>query len=184
LKEKGYPEFSKNFISIGGGGHGVINKIIIGGEGCGFLKKRGVTDDYKLSISGGCGFFDIGYMIYSSDKLNIYPTLGLGGGGLNFKIVQRGVSPSFDDVLGDPKKGVFLSTTRGFLLKLGLGTEYLLKLWGEGGLSIGLRMGYTFGSFKDWDMCGIDISGGPKTGFTGPFISLVIGFWGDQKIEK
>lgn len=184
LENKGYSKLSDNFISFGGGGHGIINRVIIGGEGHGLIGKETTSGSYKTSLSAGYGFFNLGYLVYSKGDLHVYPLLGLGGGGMSLKIVERG-APSFDEVLDDPKRSAELSTG-GFLLNVALGTDYLLKLWGdekgEGGLVFGLRIGYTFAPIKgDWEMDGIDISGGPKVGITGPYIRLMIGGGGIGK---
>ena len=102
---------------------------------------------------------------------------------MSVKIIEKG-TPSFDEVLDNPKRSAELSIG-GFLLNLALGTDYLLKLGedekGGGGLVFGLRIGYTFAPIKsDWEMDGMDISGGPDLGITGPYIRLTIG-GGDSK---
>ena len=178
LEGKGYSKFSDSFFSLGGGGYAVINRVIIGGEGHGLIGRDETSGNYKTSLSAGYGFFDLGYIVYSTGYLNVYPLLGLGGGGINFKIVER-EAPSFDEVLDDPKRSIELSTG-GFLLNVALGTDYLLKLGedeeGEGGFVFGLRVGYTLAPVKgDWDMDGTEISGGPEVGITGPYIRLMIG---------
>lgn len=185
LEDKGYAKLSDNFISTGGGGQGIIGKLIIGGEGHGLGGKQTTSGSYKSSLSAGYGFFNLGYLIYSTGHLNVYPLLGLGAGGITLKILETGTAPSFDDILDDPKRGVELSTG-GFLLNLALGTEYFLILGrderGEGGLVFGLRIGYTLAPFKrDWEMDGEYISDGPKMGITGPYIRLMIGGGGMSK---
>jgi len=147
LESKGYSKFSDNFISFGGGGHGIIGKVIIGGEGHGLAGRETTSGSYKTSIGAGYGFFNVGYLIYTTGAINIYPILGLGGGGIGVKIIEKG-TPSFDEVLDNPKRSAELSTG-GFLLNLALGADYLLKLGedekGGGGLVFGLRIGYTYG---------------------------------------
>jgi hypothetical protein len=184
LESKGYPKFSDNFFSLGGGGHGIINRVIIGGEGHALATRKTTSGSYKMSIGAGYGFFNLGYIVYKTKDLRVYPLLGLGGGGMDLQIMEKG-SPSFDEILDNPKRSAKLSTD-GFLFSLALGTDYLLKLGrdekGEGGLVFGLRIGYTFAPIKgDWSMDGIDISGGPQVGITGPYIHLMIGGGGSGK---
>lgn len=179
LEKKGYSKLSDNFISLGGGGHKIIGKVIIGGEGHGLIGRETTSRSYKTSIDVGYGFFNFGYIVYSTKGLGVYPLLGLGGGGTTLEIVEKETIPSFDDVLNNFKRSAELSTG-GFLLNLAVGTDYLLKLGkdekGEGGLVFGLRIGYTFAPIKGgWEMDGIDISGGPEIGITGPYIRLMIG---------
>ena len=188
LESKGYSKFSDNFISFGGGGHGIIGKVIIGGEGHTLIGEETTSGSYKSSIEAGYGFFNMGYLIYTTGIVNVYPILGLGAGGMSVKIIEKG-TPSFDEVLDNPmdnsKKSVELSTG-GFLLNLAFGADYLLKFGGDekggGGLVFGLRIGYTFTPAKgDWEMDGIDISGGPDVGITGPYVRLMVGGGGFGK---
>lgn len=184
LERKGYSKLSDNFISLGGGGHGIIGRVIIGGEGHGLIGRETTSGSYKTSIGAGYGFFNFGYIVYSSKRLSVYPLLGLGGGGMSLEIIER--EPiSFDEVLDNPKRSAELSIC-GFLLNLALGIDYLLKLGGdekgEGGLVFGLRIGYTLTPIKgSWEMDGIDISGGPEIGITGPYIRLMIGGGGRKR---
>ncbi len=185
LENKGYPKLSGNFISLGGGGHGIIGKVIIGGEGHGLIGRKTTSGSYETSIGASYGFFKLGYIVYSAKRLSFYPFLGLGGGGISLEIVKRETAPSFDDVLDNPKRSTKLSTGS-FLLNLALGIDYLLKLGGneegEGGLVFGLHIGYTFAPIKgNWEMDGIDISGGPEIGITGPYIRLMIGGGGSRR---
>lgn len=178
LENKGYSALSDNFISFGGGGHGIINKLIIGGEGHGLIGQEVTSGNYKSSLSVGYGFFNLGYIIISAGNLKVYPLLGLGGGGMSLRIIEK-TPLSFDELLDNPKRMAELSTG-GFLLNLSLGTDYLLNLEsdaeGGGGLLVGLRFGYTFTPLKgDWKMDEVDISDAPQLGITGPYIRLIIG---------
>ncbi len=184
LEEKGYPSLSDNLLSLGGGGYGIIGRVMIGGEGHGLIGKGGTEKGYKTSVGGGYGFFNLGYVVYSRNNLKVYPLIGLGVGGMTFTIVEER-SLSFDEILDDPKRGVWLSTG-GFLLNLALGTEYLLKLGEvekeEGGLILGARIGYVLAPFKDgWKMDEIGVSGGPEASVAGPYLRLMIGGGGREK---
>jgi hypothetical protein len=190
LEKKGYPKISDNFISLGGGGHVVINnKVIIGGEGYSLIEKEAISGSYKTQLNVDYGFLNLGYIIYSTKKLKVYPLLGLGAGEMSLKIVEKGTSSSsFDDILNNPKRGVDI-TTGGLLLNLAIGTDYLLNFGGDNKekwrLVFGLRLGYTFVPVKgDWKMDEVGISGGPDIGITGPYIHLVIGGGGFGKKIK
>ena len=179
LESTGHSTLSDNFISFGGGGHSLKGRLIIGGEGHGLSAQDTESGDYTIAIGAGYGFFNIGYSLYSTGTLNLYPILGIGGGGLSVRIMEKGTSPSFNQVLNNPKRGVDLSTG-GWLLNLALGTDYIFAMEkdkrGQGGFALGLRIGYVFAPIKgDWAMDGMDISGGPDLGITGPYIRLMIG---------
>ena len=182
LKSKDYKEFSNNFFSIGGGGHGIVNKLIIGGQGGTFIggeetiTLNGGTS--KTTLIGGYGLFDIGYLVYSKKGLNVYPLLGLGGGGLTFKVAEVS-TPSFEDLLENPKRNVELNYG-GFLVNVSLGVDYLIKFaedeTGAGGLIIGFQAGYMLAPFThDWKMDENDVTGGPDIGFNGPYVKIMFG---------
>ncbi len=182
LKNNGYSTMSDSFVSFGGGGHAIIDNLVIGGEGHGLSgREEDIGNDYKASIKAGYGFFNIGYVIFNVENLSIYPLLGIGGGGIDVKISEIS-SPSFNDILNNPERSVEL-TTGGILISLSLCTEYLLSL-GEGyggtkgGIIVGLRIGYTWSPSYNWTLDGSNIPGSPNVGINGYFIRLSIGFGG------
>lgn len=183
LKDNGYAEFTDSFLSLGGGGHGIVReRIVIGGEGHALLgrtENSTIGDvDYGTKFSAGYGFFDVGVVAIRARGLDVYPLLGLGGGGVSLDITQSEIG-SFDDILENPNRRAKLSTW-GFLINLGLGIDYLAVLGeneeGEGGIVIGLRSGYIFSPFDgDWSFKDEILPGGPDLGLTGAYIRLTIG---------
>jgi len=181
LDNEGYSTFEHLFISLGGGGYQIINGVLVGGEGHGLTGRRETTPSsgkYKTSLSGGYGLLNVGYLVYAIEGLNVYPFLGLGGGVLRLRIVERG-APVFEEVLKDPQRSVELSTG-GLLVSVGVGADYLVSLMGygrePGGFVFGLRIGYRFAPMRgDWKMDGMDVPGGPGTGLTGPYVHFMLG---------
>ncbi len=183
LKDNGYAEFSDSPISLGGGGHGIVReRIVIGGEGHALLGRAEQSTiggvDYGTKFSAGYGFFDVGVLAMRTGGLDVYPLLGLGGGGVSLDITQSEIG-SFDELLQDPNRSTNLSTWC-FLINLGLGIDYLAVLGeserGEGGIVIGLRSGYILAPFHgDWHFKGETLPGGPDPGLTGAYIRLTIG---------
>jgi hypothetical protein len=182
LKSKGYTEFSNSFFSIGGGGHGIINKLIIGGQGGTLIGGDETVNlnasTFKTFVIGGYGLFDVGYLVYSKKGLNVYPMLGMGGGGLTFTIREIS-TPSFEDLLENPKRKVEL-IYGGFLVNISLGVDYMIKFAedekGTGGLIVGFKAGYMLAPFThDWKMDDNDVTGGPDVGFNGPYVKLMFG---------
>lgn len=188
LKREGYSVVSRSalndmadsFISFGLGNHGVVNGVLIGWELNGLTSRETTTPSgsHKTSLAGGYGFFNVGYMAYSMDGLDVYPMLGIGGGGLNLKIVSRRTL-SFQQVMDTPEQAVELNTG-GFLLNPALGIDYMLSLSGdekrEGGVIFGLRLGYVLAPLKGaWNLEGLDVSGGPQASAAGPYVRLMVG---------
>ena len=180
LTTKGYTEFSDEFFSIGGGlfskasGRvlvGVEGHLLVGEEQSSIIGSK----RYSSSAIGGYGFLNTGYLMVENDFLDLYPILGIGIGGIGFKIGQS----SFDDILDDPQGAANLNTFS-FLLNLALGADYKIKLpengTDENFLVIGLRGGYALSLFDSgWFMDEYSLSGDPEGGISGPYFRITIG---------
>jgi hypothetical protein len=177
LTSNGYPDFHDNFFSLGGGGYGVRNRLVIGGEGHALLQSGETTFDggFRTSIAGGFGMFNLGYQVVRTGNLAIYPLIGIGGGGITLSISER-VTVDFDDVLDDPGRSARL-TTGAFVVGGALGADWFVPLGNaRGGMVIGVRGGYNYSPIEtDWDLEGSDVAGGPDVALTGPFVRLSIG---------
>ena len=184
LKNNGYREFSETCISFGGGGYGLLNRLVIGGEGFGVLSgdRSGVvgSETFKTTLRGGYGLFKLGYVIYKRGGFNIYPAVGIGGGGITLDIGKKETVP-FDDILKSPKRNVQL-TTGCLLIDIGVGADYLMILdrkntGDEGGLAFGVRVGYLAAPYRsDWG----DALDGPDIGFEGFYFRLMFGGGGGK----
>ncbi len=179
----GYPELKENFISFGGGGHFQINRIIIGGEGQGFMASKAANKDFSTYGSGGCGFLNIGLAIYQKNKFSSYALLGLGGGGYSIDISENG-DADFEDIMEGNFKQIHL-TGGGFLMNFSIGTDFIAfgKITNNevGGFSIGLRIGYTLDLTNSWSTKNQTINNMPNTQMSGAFIKLLIGGGGFVK---
>ncbi len=121
-------ESGRNSIiySAGGGGHGLKNRLVIGGEG---------HSAFGPDNAGGYGFFDIGYALVSTDAIILYPLVGIGGGAMT-----RDMDPS---------------VSKCALLNPALGIDYLIHIKNRSGIVLGLRAGYTFTIYSNtwnWSM--------------------------------
>jgi len=104
-------ESGRNAIiySAGGGGHSLKNRLVIGGEG---------HSSFGPDDAGGYGFFDIGYSIFSTDVIVLYPLVGIGGG-----VMTRDMDPSVSKcALFNPALGIdyliYRKNRGGMLLRL------------------------------------------------------------------
>lgn len=181
LESLGYSIMPDSFVSVGGGIHAISDELIIGGEGHRIGGKNIKSKEHETSIGIIYGFFYLGYSLYSTKNLIIYPSIGVGAGRFSLKILEKG-SLSFDEVLKGPRRSTKLSTG-GLLIDFSLGFDYLLSLRktekGSSGIVIGFRTGYIFAPVKgNWSMENMSILEGPKVGITGPYIRLIIGSGG------
>ena len=184
LLSAGYPEMDDRFLTLGGAGYRVMNRILIGGEGHGLLGREETTADAtrRISLNGGYGLFRLGYLLLADYGFDLVPAIGIGGGGMSLKITERG-SPTFDDVLGQPARSSTLST--GMLLVDGsVGVNYRVALGPpdrrRGGILIGLHGGYLYSPWNSsWDLDGLsDVAGGPELLIQGFYGRVTIGGWG------
>jgi hypothetical protein len=181
----GYPRVDNTNFFLGGMGYAVINnKVIIGGEGGGFWQSVG-NSFAKVNLSGGYGFFDLGYVIHSERNFRIFPVLGIGGGGISLKIFPAQRTPTFEDILNDPyRKAEF--TTSNFAMHFSLGMDIKVaskeKRFRSKGLLLGARFGYVWiPGDSDWQMDGMEVFAGPKTNFEGFYIHFLIGGFGERR---
>jgi len=180
FKDAGYPELDNGSISFGGGGHYIFKNFIIGGEGHGLTGSTSENSDYKTSISGGYGFFNLGYLIFNSPSINFYPLLGFGGGGLTASITDKSkLTHSYDEIMDDPLRETYI-TNGGFLMNFSLGLDYFFV--GEktpettGGFIIGIKAGYVLNvSNNDWYYSGEQLNNSPNSGVSGPYLRIVFG---------
>jgi hypothetical protein len=122
LERQWYPTFLDNFFSLDGGRYKILNWVVSGGEGHGSLRREALTTtgSYKVSLSGGYGFLNVEYLVYSMESLSVYPLLEVGGR-MRFKLIERLGEVLPFEVLENPKTG-------GFLVNAALGADGLLKL--------------------------------------------------------
>lgn len=176
LSNAGYPTFSSEMLSIGGGGFGVAaERLLLGGEGYGLITSDAGYQGRNVSVDGGYGLFTLGYLLRPHENLRVFPQVGLGGGGLSVEIGSTGVD-DFDDVLDDPNRSATLEQGS-LLLSLGAGVNYQFHPPGEsGGLRVGLRAGYVLSPYtSSWQIDESTLSNGPDASLAGPFVRLTIG---------
>lgn len=81
LKSNQLPAFSSNCLNMGGGGFGVIDDFVIGGEGGVVSASKVANVNGNADISAAYGMFSCGYVLPIRSKLIVYPMTGLAWGG-------------------------------------------------------------------------------------------------------
>jgi hypothetical protein len=185
LSSAGYPTFASETVSIGGGGYGVTNRILLGGEGHGLITADRGLSGRNVSVGGGYGLFTLGYLFRPNPSTRVFPQLGLGGGGLRLEIGSAGDASEFDDVLNNPNRRATVGRAS-LLVRLGAGLEYEFSEPDEdGGFRLGLRAGYMLSPLNsDWQLDETTLSGGPDATMQGPFIHLTIGGGGSDSDDE
>jgi hypothetical protein len=183
-------EFGDQQWALGGLGFGIVGPgIILGGEGYGFSQEAS-GDTMTGTLSGGYGFFNVGYELLRKKDFFAYPFVGIGGGGYTLKLVQDLREHDAQTLINQANKMVELE--RGaFLLELGLGAGYLIDMSGynkkqesaeRGGFFIGFRTGYIFDpASPSWTFAGSKVRNGPDLTSNTFFVTLQFGGGGGER---
>lgn len=182
----GLKSFSSSQTLIGGSGHGVFGRLILGGSGYAVTSSAIKTDSFKYSPAGGVGTFDIGYLVLKRRNLTVFPLFGIGGGSYGLRITRSG-TVSASQVANSPTREINISHG-GFVSDLSVNInfvphpEFNEKDKSYGGFMCGLRLGYLFSiKHSDWTYAGGDISNGPDFGFNMLYVKLIFGGFGYQE---
>lgn len=186
----GYPAFSDGLVTLGGFGFGTVGRILIGGEGHGFLPREETTTSgaVRSRLGGGYGLFNLGYMALRGRRIDLYPIFGIGGGTLQLDLIERS-SPTFDEVLGNPgnssrlaEESLLLSAAVGMDYRFGRGDREGRSPRRTGGLFLGVRAGWIWApGGTRWELDHLnDVAGGPEVGPTGFYLRASFGGWGGR----
>ena len=179
------PRVGEEFATLGGMGFAERGRWLIGGEGQGIVgaQKTSADGSFEVDLNGGYGLFRLGYKVLNKRRADLYPMLGIGGGGLQLDIKGRS-APTFEDVLENPARSSRL-TTGGLMLDLGIGASYRVtrserKDRGVGGFMIGATAGYVFTpATSAWKLDELNsVAGGPDGKIQGFYVRISIGGWG------
>lgn len=178
LDARGYPTFGRAAVSIGLGGHRVLESgVMLGAEAQGFVIGDAAHDGGHMGLGGGYATLGVGYAVDVSPRVRIFPRVGLGPGGLALWFENEDTL-AFEDVVENrtpaPPRAPNLARD-GLVLDLGGGAEFLPG--GRSGPLIGVRAGWLTGPFTDrWEMYEHEVSGGPEASIAGPYVRIVVGW--------
>lgn len=193
LKPAGYTVVDSTFSTIGGGGYGLVNgRLLLGGSGYAVLANTTESTSVKGKVSGGYGFFEVGYAVFKMDNFSLFPVLGIGGGGMSFDLVPLASnSLRFYDILLDPKRSSKLSCGS-FALELALQNTFTLTVVEEKNedkieafkMGGAIKLGMIYDLNNDWSMDEFEVSSAPKIPREKYFINFTILFGGYEKDLK
>lgn len=178
FKSNGLPEITENIVSFSGGGLAYIDHLIIGGTGASYQLLDKDNGTYKTTVSGGVGFFNVGYMLVNKSNFMFYPILGIGGSTMRIEIYENN-KVDFAQLLSNPKKGTIIQNEQ-FVLDLGFqGNLFLTK---QKTFGIGLKLGYQVAPTESkWSDSNGTITNGPVTNADGIYTQLQFCFGGFTK---
>jgi hypothetical protein len=184
----GAPSFSNSQLLIGGEGHGIIGNFVIGGSGQGIIGNTVRTDSLEVSLGGGMGTFDFGYLLVSKDKLKLFPMLGLGSSGYGINI-SKNRNVSLGSIAEDPGLEIKIHKSS-FVMDLSINLNFIPQLTENkedsdmGGLMIGFKTGAVVSpKSSTWSFAGGDVTGGPGFGVNMIYLKVIVGGFGGRKAE-
>lgn len=190
LTPRGYQSVPENFFTIGGAAQVTISRVVLGLEGTwlwGAGREANIGGNtIKNSFSAFRGVGILGYLIYTSERLDLFPYIGGGLAGYNL-LMTNTAGDSFGNIVATGQRGALLSSLS-LMLTAGFQMTYRLPFLstdkGVFGLAMGAKAGYDFAFVQsNWVSGGINdlapVSGGPKTLLSGPYAQAIIGIYFD-----
>lgn len=98
LNKNALPELNQWQYYMGFGGSNQKDNWVFGGEGYWMFSSNSNTST-ELKMTGGMGYFYIGYAIVNQEKLQLIPKVGIGGGGMNLQFNQTTTAPTLEGFL-------------------------------------------------------------------------------------
>jgi len=170
LRSAGYGELRSWMVGIGGGGMGRIRRWLIGGEGYGLLEQKAAAVGKEARLSGGYGFFTLGYTVAEPAGVSLALLGGIGGGSLGLSLV-RDSTVDFGELLANPVGAVELRTG-GWLLQTGVVAEAVFAR----GLLLTVRAGWILPlGWSGFEVGGGAVAGAPKATLGGAYVRIGIG---------
>jgi len=175
----GGPQITNKPFITAGAGYGIFSNIVIGGEGGTMHAGSFAKDNWQVDLTGDFGFFSLGYVVFLSKGLLMYPLVSIGSNDLKMYIHQKDQTASFGSITSEPFQASTLHY-KSKMLKFSVAGLYTVQgsksEKGSAGLMIGLEAGYQI-AYKAgvWTYDNGDVSGGPDFSNNGFFIQLMIG---------
>ncbi|MEK7431975.1 MAG: hypothetical protein AABZ74_02490 [Cyanobacteriota bacterium] len=182
LTKNDYPAFTGNSIYWGTGSRNIVGKVITGSENSSTLESKILKNDSKYSsyLSGKfSSILHVGYSVYSDDKFNIYPIVGLGLGTEYLDFYKKPASLVFEDILKSPENGSsFLNTS--IISDIGIATDYVFRFGkkeNQVGIAIGLKAGYVLNIYSlGFNLKDYKISNAPNLDSSGFYVKFFAGY--------
>jgi len=165
LRSKRLPAFASTSLNIGGGGYGIFNSFILGGEGGAVTASSVANANGEASISAGYGMFNMGYALPLKGRFLVYPLIGLGWGGSSFNIKHAtGIEEKYEAT------------------KFFISSEINCELFsfadenGKAGFKTGICIGYLFNpQTEPWKEAIVGYTSLSNTFMNGPYFKIKIG---------
>lgn len=181
-----FAPLSNDAVSYGASGHVAIGRALLGAEVArAAFGEEGLDNGRTDELNALQGLATASYALVSTDRLSIFPQLGVGLGRVEVSLRDRAgtgttaAQPTFDEVAQSPGAESRISG-RHLLYSFGGGADYLVSRAGtSAGVVLGVRAGLLASPNRTtWTRDGQRILAGPDAAAGGPYVRVVVGFGG------
>lgn len=181
-----FAPLSNDAVSYGASGYLAIGRALLGATVArSTFGEEGLDNGRTDALSATQGLVTVGYAIVATDRLSIFPQLGVGLGRVEVTLRDRSgagtsaAQPTFDEVTLSPGSESRMSG-RHLLYGFGGGADYLVSRGGSAkGLVLGVRAGLLASPNRTtWTRNGERIVAGPDAAAGGPYLQVVVGLGG------
>jgi opacity protein-like surface antigen len=178
-----FAPLSNDAVSFGASGHVAIGRALVGAELARLaFGEEGLNNGRTDELTALQGIATIGYALVSTERLSLFPQLGVGMGRVEVSLRDRvgpGTTtsqPTFDEVAQAPGAESRVAG-RHLLYSFGGGADYLVS---RAGASVGVVLGVRAGMLASpnrttWTRNGQTVIAGPDVAAAGPFVRVVVG---------
>jgi len=164
-------------LLLGGGGGAVLfGRLWLGGKGYALLTGPFENARGEVSLTGGGGGFELGYVASSRAKMLVIPFMGLGGFAYSLEVTNRTSGPMTIQQAAVIPPSQSRKFTSGFAtLDVGIRLQRLL-FWGHGGFSAGVEVGLLRSlSTRPWQSESVELTDHPGAALDGAYVRLNFG---------
>jgi hypothetical protein len=181
-----FAPLSNDAMSYGASGYLASGRALVGAEVArSAFGEEGLENGRTDELSAAYALATVAYAIVATDRLTVFPQIGVGVGRLDVTLRDRsGVAtsasqPTFDEVAQAPGQESRMSG-RHLVRAIGGGADYLVSRAGSSrGVVLGIRAGVLVSPNRTtWTREGERIVAGPDAATGGPYLRLAVGLGG------
>lgn len=173
IENAGLTKVDASFATVGAAYFTTKGRTILGAEGHWYVnQQKNISPAIRARLGGFAATADLGYILSDNRVMLFYPMIGIGIGGLNLGIDSL-KSNTFNQYLTNPNASVDMRM-RNYLLDANI--NLLFKIPESPFDYLGFRAGYRYCSSTRWKIDDQVVEGAPKSGLTGTYFEVYIGF--------
>lgn len=186
----GFFTISDDGFSVGIGGYGAVHgKLTLGGEwNSADLGEEASPSGKTNQLTTSHWMANVGYGVYTSWRVNVVPSIGLGTGTVTLTLKDRDGGPTVPDTQDPTIDEIILSpgalskvTGSYVIVQPAVAIDFLIlrQTTSRMGVTLGLRMASAISPNRtSWKYKGREVFGGPDVGPTGGVIRVALGVGG------